>query len=56
MPENQRIWDMLPELDAFNFVGQAKPDATVLGISVAVWTTDQPCPYWPCNGLGKDGR
>ncbi len=31
--ENQRIWDMLPELDAFNLVGQAKPGATVLGIS-----------------------
>src|SRR5439155_26409110 len=31
--ENQRIWDMLPELDAFNVVGQAKPGATVLGIS-----------------------
>src|SRR2546426_508515 len=33
--ENQRIWDMLPELDAFNVVGQAKPGATVLGISSA---------------------
>ena len=31
--ENQRIWDMLPELDAFNLVGQVKPGATVLGIS-----------------------
>jgi uncharacterized membrane protein len=31
--ENQRIWDMLPDLDAFNLVGQVKPGATVLGIS-----------------------
>ena len=31
--ENQRIWDMLPELDALNVVGPAKPGATVLGIS-----------------------
>jgi uncharacterized membrane protein len=31
--ENQRIWDMLPELDALNLVGQAKPGATVLGLS-----------------------
>ncbi len=33
--ENQRIWDMLPEFDALNVVGQAKPGATVLGISSA---------------------
>lgn len=31
--ENQRIWDMLPELDALNVVGPAKPGATVLGVS-----------------------
>jgi hypothetical protein len=31
--ENQRIWDMLPELDALNMVGPAKPGATVLGVS-----------------------
>src|SRR5437899_11289661 len=31
--ENQRIWDMLPELDALNIVGPAKPGATVLGVS-----------------------
>jgi uncharacterized membrane protein len=31
--ENQRIWDMLPELDALNVIGQAKPGATVLGVT-----------------------
>jgi uncharacterized membrane protein len=31
--ENQRIWAMLPELDALNLVGQVKPGATVLGLS-----------------------
>lgn len=31
--ENQRIWEMFPELDALNVVGQAKPGATILGIS-----------------------
>ncbi|MBM3222612.1 MAG: hypothetical protein FJZ47_02240 [Candidatus Tectomicrobia bacterium] len=31
--ENQRIWDMLPELDALNVVGHVKPGATVLGVS-----------------------
>lgn len=31
--ENQRIWEMFPELDALNVVGPAKPGATVLGVS-----------------------
>ena len=30
--ENQRIWELFPELDALNVVGQAKPGATVLGV------------------------
>ncbi len=31
--ENQRIWEMLPELDALHVIGQAKPGATVLGVT-----------------------
>lgn len=31
--ENQRIWEVLPELDAVHLVGQVKPGATVLGVS-----------------------
>lgn len=31
--ENQRIWELLPELDALNIIAQAKPGATVLGVT-----------------------
>ncbi len=31
--ENQRIWESMPELDALNRVGRAKPGATVLAVT-----------------------
>lgn len=33
--ENQRIWDTMPDLDAWNLVARAKPEATVLGVSAS---------------------
>jgi uncharacterized membrane protein len=31
--ENEHLWETMPELDALNIVAQAKPAATVLGVS-----------------------
>src|SRR4029450_11487460 len=53
--ENQRIWDMLPELDAFNLVGQVKPGATVLGISSGRHPADHAA-VWGRTDVGTHER
>jgi uncharacterized membrane protein len=51
--ENQRIWEMLPELDGLNVVGQLKPGATVLGISSGRFDGRQDVPLLATQRFGE---
>ncbi|GIX48363.1 MAG: membrane protein [Candidatus Tectimicrobiota bacterium] len=51
--ENQRIWESLPELDALNVLGRAKPGATVLGVSSQRFNGEALVPLLAVQPFGK---
>ncbi len=51
--ENQHIWDTMTELDALNVVAQAKPGATVLGVSSSRFNGTADVPLLAVQRIGK---
>lgn len=53
LAENQRIWDLLPALDALNVIAQAKPGATVLGVTQGRVAERQAVPLLAMQRFGE---
>ena len=51
--ENERVWQSLTDLDAINLVAQAKPDATVLGVSSGRFAGAPSAPLLAVQRFGK---
>ncbi len=51
--ENQRVWQSFTDLDAINLVAQAKPEATVLGISSGRFAGSPTAPLLAVQRFGK---
>jgi len=51
--ENERVWQSLTDLDAINLVSQAKPDATVLGVSSGRFADALSAPLLAVQRFGK---
>ena len=51
--ENERIWESMPELDALNRVGQAKPGATVLAVTGEPSETGPGAPLLAMQSVGE---
>ena len=51
--ENERVWQSLTDLDAINLVAQAKPDATVLGVSSGRFVGSTAAPLLAIQRFGK---
>jgi uncharacterized membrane protein len=53
LQENERVWQSLTDLDAINLVAQAKPDATVLGVSSGRFAGSPSAPLLAVQRFGK---
>ncbi len=51
--ENERVWQSLTDLDAINLVTQAKPNATVLGVSSGRFAGSPTAPLLAVQRFGK---
>ena len=51
--ENERVWQSLTDLDAINVVAQAKPEATVLGVSSGRFAGANAAPLLAVQRFGK---
>jgi uncharacterized membrane protein len=51
--ENERVWQSLTDLDAINLVAQAKPSATVLGVSSGQFAGTPTAPLLAVQRFGK---
>ncbi|ETX05124.1 MAG: hypothetical protein ETSY2_24840 [Candidatus Entotheonella gemina] len=51
--ENERVWQSFTDLDAINLVAQAKPEATVLGISSGRFAGTPTAPLLAVQRFGK---